>query len=344
MILKIRNLFFYILIISNFNTSFAETKIKILEKDKKIEREKIKLDFKKRHIVAKLYWFIKIKQYDLVWGLLKKLETQFPTAYETYYFKAWYFYYKKEYLKSFLKIDKALKENPNYAPAWNLRGILLSFLDKESEAELAYEKATQNNIYHSDYHYNLAYSLYKNKKDKKALKVITKVIYLKPNSASAFYLKALIYEKQKELFKSLAAFTLAEDFGLKGKQFYLDFASVIVQLNLKEELLRLTKKLSKSKSQEINFLRKLEKLWSYLGKTKKALALQKALVTHSKASYSDRKRLVYLLEKLHISSSSYIQKMKIHEKEKKLLKIYAYSCRRYQKQQAILKSIDPIID
>ena len=308
-------------------------------------KKNILKDIEKRHIIAKLFWFIKIKQYSLVWPLLKKLENNFSEAAETNYFKAWHYYHKRQYLYSLIENKKAIKKKVEYAPAWNLEGVLLSLMDREKEALLAYKMAVKFNSYHPDYQYNLAYSLYKNKKWQEALKRIKKTIYLKPNSGKAFYLEALLYAKEAKFFQSIASFTIAEDFGISGEQFYLDFTSVVAQVNLEDELLRLIKILSKSKSKEIQYLRKLANLWNYLGEAKKSVAIYKLIVQDPKTTHSDRKRFVYFLEKQKIDSFPYIKKINnISKKEKKLLEIYAHSCRNYQRQQSMLKSIDPILD
>ncbi len=322
------------------NTLIEQDYSKSLSAD---QREKIYRRLELRHLVGQISWYIKTHQRIRVAPLLENLIKRHPHSPEVDYFRAVEYYRVKKNARALVSLTKALQKHPDFARAWNFRGILLSQSDRDGQALGCFKRAMLLNPYHPDYVYNFAFSFYKQKQYKEAMKAIKKSIYLKPNYSRSFYLAGLVHRELGELSRAFFSYVLAEEFGQDGSDFYIDFLEIALEVDDDKAILRLSQILEKKTRKNPSILRILVEAARRLGDYKKALFFLRKVVTGSDVVWEDYQNYVYVLEKNEISAVRYISRFRLEKTKKLKLKKYARELSKQIKRQKLLKSQDPIL-
>ena len=296
------------------------------------------------HLTSRLLWYIQTKQNKISLSLFRRLKKDFPDSSETRYFQALYHYKTGRQAQALSSLEKSLGKNPDFARAWNLKGLLFSNAEQNVDALHCFQKASEINPYHQNYIYNLGLAFYKLGEYAKAMTMSKRALQLKSNYSSPHYLQALIYRRQGHSYKAFASFTLAEEFGQKGREFYLDYLDLAQELGELTEGLRLAKLLSKKRNKNAPLLRSLASVWQKSGDYSRALVYLRALL-HKKDEVNNRdyKNYVFVLVKKGLKTSPRIHALPLKKEEKEKLKLYAQNLRKEFNRLKLLKAQDPVI-
>ena len=308
------------------------------------EQKKIARELKLYYLTSQLLWYTQTGQVRLLRPLFKELKKKFPASAESSYFQALGDYARGKQAQAIAAVVQALEKKPAFARAWNLKGLLLSNAEQNVQALLCFQKASTINPYHQNYVYNLGLAFYKLGQYSKAMGSSKRALELKINYASPHYLQALIYRKQGQARKAFASFTLADEFGQKGTEFYLDYLDLTQELEEAVESLRLAKLLSRKKNKSAPVLRSLAQVWQNSGDYSRALHFLKPLIYKPEAKKNDHRNYVFALVKRGLPVHSYIDRMPLKGEEKKSLKLYAQYLSRKFKRLKLLRAQDPVLN
>lgn len=307
------------------------------------EEREITKELELYHLTSQLLWYIQTKQRKISLALFKKLKKKFPYSAESDYFQALEYHNTGKEALSLRAVEEALKKRPTFARAWNLKGLLLSNAEQNTQALLCFQKAKSINPYHQNYAYNLGLAFYKLGEYGKAMEASKKALELKSNYASPHYLQALIYRRQGQAHKALAAFTLAEEFGQSGTEFYLDYLDLAQELGEIGESIRLAKLLSRKRNKKASVLRSLARVWQNSGDYSQALKILNLLIQKPEAKKDDYKNYVFVLVKKGLPVYPYIKSTPLAPIDKKNLKLYAQKIHKKFKRLKLLKAQDPLL-
>jgi tetratricopeptide (TPR) repeat protein len=125
--------------------------------------------------------------------------------------------------------DKAIEINPQYADAYNNKGLSLYYLGNNQEAIACYDKAIEINPYFADAFYNKGMALSAISKFPEAITSFDKAIEINPYFADAFYNKGMALSAISKFPEAITSFekTLEIDSdhvkSLNGKAWILAF-------------------------------------------------------------------------------------------------------------------------
>ena len=141
-----------------------------------------------------------------------------PLKSEDYFSYGDYHYRRGEYELALKAMDKAIELKPDFADAWNNRGVALDKLGRHEEALEAFDKAIELKPDYSDAWNNRGVTLGKLGRHEEALKAYDKAIELKPDFASAWYNKACSYSLKGDKENALKNLSKAIDLDAKYKE------------------------------------------------------------------------------------------------------------------------------
>ncbi|MCK4733511.1 MAG: tetratricopeptide repeat protein, partial [Methanophagales archaeon] len=128
------------------------------------------------------------------------------------------FYQSNEYELALKAYDKAIELKPDFAEAWNNRGVALGKLGRYDEALKAHDKAIELKPDYAEAWNNRGVELGKLDRYDEALKAYDKAIELKPDYASAWYNKACAYSLKGDKENALKQLSKAIDLDAKYKE------------------------------------------------------------------------------------------------------------------------------
>ena len=307
------------------------------------EQRQIARELELYYLNSRLLWYTQTRQTKLLRPLFKQLKKKFPHSAQRDYFQALAYHSAGKQAQALAASEQALKKDPAFARAWNLKGLLLSNAEQDAQSLLCFQKASALNPYHQNYVYNLGLAFYKLGQYSKAMAASKRALDLKSNYANPHYLQALIYRKEGKVRKAFAAFTLAEEFGLKGTEFYLDYLDLVQELGESAESLRLAKLLSQKRNKSAAMLRSLAQVWQNSGGYSQALRFLRALIRRAEANKSDHKNYVFVIVKKGLPAPAYINAMPLKGQAKKELKLYAQELSKKFKRLKLLQAQDPVL-
>jgi len=141
-----------------------------------------------------------------------------PLNSEDYFNRATDFFFKGKYELAIKAIEKAIELEPDYAEAWNNKGVALGKLGRHDEALKAYEKAIELKRDYAEAWYNKGVALGKLGRHDEALKAYEKAIELKPDYAGAWYNSACSFSIRDDKEKALSCLRRAIDIDITFKE------------------------------------------------------------------------------------------------------------------------------
>ena len=141
-----------------------------------------------------------------------------PLKSEDYFSYGDYHYRRGEYELALKAMDKAIELKPDFADAWNNRGVALDKLGRHEEALEAFDKAIELKPDYSDAWNNSGVTLDELGRYDEALKAYDKAIELKPDFAVAWYNKARSYSLIGDKENALKNLSKAIDLDAKSKE------------------------------------------------------------------------------------------------------------------------------
>jgi len=118
-------------------------------------------------------------------------------------------YYKGKYEEALAAYEKAIELKPDYAEAWDNKGVTLGKLGRNEKALEAHEKAIELKPDYTEAWDNKGVTLGKLGRNEKALEAHEKAIELKPDDAEAWYNKGVTLGKLGRHDEALAAYDKA---------------------------------------------------------------------------------------------------------------------------------------
>jgi len=143
--------------------------------------------------------------------ILEKVEqmeklTGFPENPDIALLRGNFYYERKEYRKALELYDWATTLKPNFAEAWNNKGVSLVKLEKYEEAIACYDKAIKLKPDDAEAWYNKGADLGKLEKYEEAIACYDKAIKLKPNNVEAWYNKGVTIGKLEKYEEAIACY------------------------------------------------------------------------------------------------------------------------------------------
>ena len=296
-------------------------------------------ELEKRQLVTRLIHAFRYNWKSVIPRALKRLQRLAPNSTELYYFQALQAYQKGEKGKAWFLVEKSLEIWPEYARAWNLRGILLGETDRYNEALESFAKALHWAPFHPVYLYNTASLLYRNGKYDAAQKRISEALEAKINLAEGYYLQGLIFKEQRKPRQALLAFEKALAFGYSSESFVLQYARLAHSTRDAEKQTRILPFLKKIPKPEARILQ--SRIHEGFGEYKKAALVLRALCKNAKTSSAElRSRYIRLLAKSDLNAGYLIFELPVKpEEQKKLLSQYNSLKESYQNRPSVKDAI-----
>ena len=136
----------------------------------------------------------------------QKLEQM--TAWD-YYRQGNRYYFSGEYENAILSYEKAIKQKPDYAEAYNNRGVAYDDLEESEKAIADYSKAIELKPDYANAYYNRGCTYDDLGESEKAIADYSKAIELKPDYAEAYNNRGVTYRKLGESEKAIADYSKA---------------------------------------------------------------------------------------------------------------------------------------
>lgn len=275
------------------------------------------IDLNRRQLIIELIYAFRYKVNHNIPGLIYRLGKIDPESAEYYYFQAMYVYRQNNHGRAMYLVNKAIKANPKYARAWNLRGLLATHAGNNENAFVFFDSALKYAPFNPVYSYNAAFLHYKLKEYSRAEDRIVYALKAKSNYAEGYYLLALVHFDQKNYKEALPWFNKAQFFGYENKEFYIKYAQSALyarDLNVQYELV---KKLSYIRTIEANEL--LGSFFINFGEFKKAMPLLKRVSMSKKTNPDVREKYTICLARLRPDHIHKLTELKVTDTELKFL-------------------------
>ena len=127
----------------------------------------------------------------------------------------------KDYPGAITAFNKAIAVDPNYAPAYNNRGVYQLEQGKKEDAKKDFEKALQLNPKYAAAADNLSAIYFKQKDYKKAFEFANNAITYDPNYAGAYVNRGIAKEMLRDMEGACNDWHKAEELGAElGKKYH----------------------------------------------------------------------------------------------------------------------------
>jgi tetratricopeptide (TPR) repeat protein len=147
------------------------------------------------------------------------------------------FSFLKRYDEALVTVEEAIRLDPNYAVAYNDKGVILSTLRRNDEALISYEEALRLDSSGAHTYSNKGNALVNLKRYDEALVAFEEAIRLNPNYAAAYLGMGSAFGIHKQYDEALVAFEEAISLNPNYAAAYNNKASALASLNLHEEAL-----------------------------------------------------------------------------------------------------------
>ncbi len=250
-------------------------------------------------------------------GLMNNMRSGYPDTAERHYFEAVMAYNAGNRLEALQSIEQSFKYNPDFDRSWNLKGLIFIDADRFKEAEAALRKAVGASPYNPFYVNNLANALYRTGNLPDALTYANLAVNYKPNFGEAFFLRGLIYKKQKNAELALKDFYEARYYGINSDDFIKEYMNLAASVNREELMVQLSEDLIKRG--DADALRVNAALRVRYGEFDKARISLEKLLVRPEANAEDRKNYIYIMYKLNRNPMAVIARLSISDEEKAAL-------------------------
>jgi tetratricopeptide (TPR) repeat protein len=174
-------------------------------------------------------------------------------------FKGLSYFYKNNFQEALAQANLALKINPEYERAYNVRGSSYFALAKDDQALADFNRALEIEPKYEGAYYNRGCVYLRRKQYEGAISDLDRALKIKPIFASAFHNRGMAHMSQGEYLWALADFNRALEINPRLAQSYLNQGVVLEELDREKEAVEAYKKFlqyaSPELSGEINYAR-----------------------------------------------------------------------------------------